>query len=64
MKEYKGGMKNLVVKKQKVKFKFYKATNREGYPVNIAGLLHRVIYLLKNNQKKVKLYGVTVRIDV
>ncbi|MCC4486972.1 hypothetical protein [Limosilactobacillus reuteri] len=57
-------MKNLVVKKQKVKFKFYKATNREGYPVNIAGLLHRVIYLLKNNQKKVKLYGVTVRIDV
>lgn len=61
MKEYKGDMRNLVVKKQKVKFEVYKATDSDDYPVNIVGLLQQSSSL-RNDQKEVKLYGVTVRL--
>nr|WP_134989074.1 hypothetical protein [Limosilactobacillus reuteri] len=52
----------MVVKKQKVKFEVYKATDSDDHPVNIAGLLQQS-NSLRNDQKEVKLYGVTVRID-
>ena len=55
-------MRNLVVKKQKVKFEVYKATDSDDHPVNIVGLLQQS-NSLRNDQKEVKLYGVTVRID-
>lgn len=54
-------MRNLVVKKQKVKFEVYKATDSDDYPVNIVGLLQQSSSL-RNDQKEVKLYGVTVRL--